>query len=675
MGEQRIEKLTKAIWRYGIGVILLIIIAFLAGKVPVLLAQPLTPTAALMAPPTPTQTPVGGGKAPDAINVTKTIQPVRLSPGEEAIVTIVLQPKPFKDCLGIAGGALDAFIIVDNSAAAGQGPGSKLEREKEIAQSLMDQLAAPYEFFDAARRPQKILSRVGILTTQRTKDGIIKINFVELSEDYTNARNTVANLESLEAGIAPRLRSGIVQVLDEFKLKARSGVSQLLFLILHDDKAFTEEAFRAADEARNAGIQIYILGVGTPKEIPPAKAERLAGGADRFLMNPSPEELRRLLIKASGGSLDLAAKDFEIVDTFNPPGAVEILPHSLTPSGELTRDGRIRWLLPEIKMQEIITLTFRVRATQKIIGQVVSNTPEMSYICCKGCLLEHISVPVPGSIIGPASGAEISVTPMPAPALTITPTPTPVITGTQIILSWRIFICLLLPLLLLPLLLYFIIKRVRSGEKETPRPTPSAPIKPTPVPVKPPEEPIPKHPVPGETRPGVEGTDEAMIKEIKAELLGYRRLRGRILTQEKGLSTPWPVEVHLVTNSEELSGLKLRDKGEEFYWHKEDGSGVQMPMATLEKALTEVLEEAKKNNKKCSLVIVWGTRPADNLELRVETEALQQRGQVVVRALYREPIDEAPQPLAYYLHLELVDKSRRDITLTPILEQNLRSSM
>lgn len=659
--------------------------------------------------PTPTTGPAGGVVL-DAVGVTKTIEPTRLLPGQEATVTITLHGEAFEECLGIPGAPLDVILIVDNSVSARAW--GRLDKAKAIAQSFMDQLSYPV-YLQWDQPP--LDSRVGIVTSNYTEQGP-QTELVELNRDFSAAR---AKVETIGADADTGLDEGLRIAHEELTRKERRQARPMVLLILHDNVPFTPEASTAAQELRRAGIDIYVLGVGRKADLDEKEVIQLAGDAKHFVFEPQPDGLFRIFVQATGGATDLAAKDYRISDDFWPPGLVEVVRGSVRGQGAnieaSIEDGKPVWRVPLIKKGETVVLSYQVRVPRTGVGGQVQLVSATGWLCCNGCFHNWAVVPDARETIDvllPTATPTATEAPVPSPTPTVTespvlgpmmtmtatptgtntpspvttqpvpaeeeafPTPIPVRVRIPILgpLSDRLLPFIPLPwrqillILAIPLLLWLLWQLLKLLRRRTPSAAPEVismppPERPVSLPTRI-QEPTPQPEPVGAAMPGPEGDDEALLQE----LLEARSWQGHIITTELGLREPWPMEVRTAIQPAEIAALALRNKGEAFYWLKEDGTALEVPVQTLEKALAQVAKS------RCPVVVVGHRQSTDNLEIAVDIfpNALKKQEEVAVRAVYQEPQEGQEQsPLKFYLHIQAVEDPIGTVAQAPILEQNL----
>jgi len=635
--------------------------------------------------PTPTSTPAGVA-VPQSLRITKTIEPSQLLPGQMATVTVTLQGVDSDKCLGAPGAPLDVIFIVDNSVSARVS--GRLDRAKAKAQSYIDQLGSPV-YLGPDQPP--LHSRVGIITSNYTEKGPQTMP-VKLDGDFTDAR---AKLGSMVADADTALESGIRTAGEELLKNHQPEARRMVLLVVHDNVPFTPEAIKEAQNLLNKGIAIYVIGVGREGDLNPDEVTKLTGSVDHYFFEPSPETLYSLFVRASGGRDDLAAKGMRITEEFTTPNLLTLVPGSVRGEGAELRteekDGHPVWRVPYLEKGQIVTLSYRVQASSaSAVGQVVLQSSAV-WLDCNGQLgtqglrpsvVGNLDVVLPTNIPTPARTTELPSTALRTP----TPTHIPLVVGIPLptmeipIVSplgrallpllpspWReILIILLIPLFIW--LLWQLLKLLRRATPPRNPPPPVVYVEPPRRPVAPPpqrlREPVAEPRPVGAATPGTEGDDEALLRE----LLSVRSWRGYIATTELGLKEPWPTQIRTLFNEADVAALGLGNKGIAFYWRKEDGTGVEIPISALEKVLAQVVGPRQP------VVVVSHIQPTDNLLTIVDVvpnEAKRQM-EVAVRAVYREPEQgQKDQPLKYFLNIRTVEQPIGLIVTAPILEQNL----
>lgn len=373
-------------------------------------ASPGAPQPEVPAPPPPTPTPQPG--VPGALAVDAKLDPTPVVPGQEAIVTITLRGQDLPECAGIPGWPLDAILYVDNSASAGSGAGSKLEQAKSLALVLVDQMAQPV-YADSESAPA--LSRFGMVSASTVVTGVMT-TISELSEDFPAAQTAVGSISS---GADVALVEGIQLAIAEMQAKARPNGRQMMLTVLHDDVPFTEDATQAAAQAQAAGIELYVIALGDKAQISPNDEAELIAGHDHVYYNPTAEDIRRLFIGATGGSVALSAKSIKLVADASSSNDVTIVSWG---QGGALEDGNPTWRLKEIGKGDTADLTLTIGIKPAAVTGAVSIATQMRYIDCSGYLRIEAGPIIRTGIESPP--VQPTDTPTPPPGEVPAPAPT-----------------------------------------------------------------------------------------------------------------------------------------------------------------------------------------------------------------------------------------------------------
>ena len=391
---------------FGVVVFLVLLCVFLLFQPS--WAQEATPT------PVPTAMPVAG-PVPNSLTISAKVDPPALIPGQEAEVIITLRGEDLAECFGVPGWPLDAIIYVDNSASAGVGLGSKLEEAKDMALVLVDQMAQVV-YADPEKPPA--YSRFGMVTASTVVTGVLT-TISELSEDIPAAQ---AAVQAIGSGADVALVEGIRLAVGELQAKVRPDSRRMMLTILHDDVPFTEDATQAAAQAQAAGIDLYIIALGDKAKISPNDEAETLVGPENVYYNPTPDDIRRLFIRATGGTPNVVARGIKVIADLAPADAVSILSWG---AGGAVEAGELVWRLPEMGRGETAELTARIgiKPTAEI-GQV-ELTADVIYVDCNGYLATEAIIPgpIPVPIQSPTP------TPLPTPTGVLSATPTATATG------------------------------------------------------------------------------------------------------------------------------------------------------------------------------------------------------------------------------------------------------
>lgn len=366
---------------------------------------------------TPTSVPaiLVASPVPYSLTISAKVDPSALIPGQEAGVIITLRGEDLAECFGVPGWPLDAIIYIDNSASAGVGLGSKLEEAKDLALVLVDQMAQVV-YTDPERPP--VHSRFGMVTASTVVTGVLT-TISELSEDIPAAQ---AAVRAIGSGADVALVEGIRLAVGELQAKVRPDSRQMMLTILHDDVPFTEDATQAAAQAQAAGIDLYIIALGDKAKISPNDEAETLVGPENIYYNPTPNDIRRLFIRATGGTPGVVVRGIKVIADLAPADAVSILSWG---AGGAVEAGKLVWRVPEIGRGETVELTARIGIKPTAEIGRVELTTDAIYVDCNGYLVTGAGIPgiIPVPIQSPTP------TPLPTPTGVPTATPTPTATG------------------------------------------------------------------------------------------------------------------------------------------------------------------------------------------------------------------------------------------------------
>lgn len=361
-------------------------------------------------PPPPLAVPV-----PGSIELGATVDPDNIVAGQEAQVTITLSGQELAQCFGGLGQAVDAVFVFDISDSAGNGaPGSNWYQTVQFTQSLFQSLAQPiYDSVTAAPRQ----SALAMISSRSGVAGPEPAVLLDLTIDYSQASQILT-------GVTPGGDSNIADGTRKAQeLLAESDPAQpnIIFLMLHDNVPLSTAAMAAAQEVREAGTQVYLisndLNITEENQIPADMAAQVTGGASQFLPNPTPEDLRLILVQASGGDADAAARKLLIRSDFTPRAVMDIVN---VLDGGVIRSGEAVWEVGRVSPNEQLPLRYTVRARADAPPGGLQLLLGAAYLDCNGYVQGQAIAQ--GAPLTPALG-DLNVTPP-------TPTPTPTPTGT-----------------------------------------------------------------------------------------------------------------------------------------------------------------------------------------------------------------------------------------------------
>lgn len=175
--------------------------------------------------------------------------------------------------------------------------------------------------------------------------------------------------------------------------------------ILHDDAVFTEDGVAAFQQARENDIEVYIISIGSIED---DNAIQATGSRDRFLQQPTSEDLRRAFLQMTGMTNPLAAAHIRVTEMITP--AENIIFRGANHDGNYDSvEGVINWQIGALTVGQTLDLNYSVH----VLGDFQFDT-QISWIDCNGFLQQDV-----------AGDSLVMITPTPLPTNLITPTPSP----------------------------------------------------------------------------------------------------------------------------------------------------------------------------------------------------------------------------------------------------------
>jgi len=419
------------------------------------------------------------GPVADSLAVRRSVNPTAISPGQEGVVELRLTGQRNDACRGIPGRPVDLMIVFDISASAGAGPGSNWDWTASLTQALMDHLAQPIYRSAVAALEQ---SQVGLISSQTGTLGPEPVLLQALTADYSLLRTQITGISP---GGDTDLAAGLRMAVEELA-QVRADRAQAVALMLHDNTAVDESTRAAVGESQAQGIPIYL--VVNSLNIPAEKQLTRAIGAEivpdeRIYLDPEPADLHGLFIAATEGDADLAAAGVQVVEQFDPAGAVQVFEvHG--PNGRI-ESGQVVWDGIEVGLGDAVELSYRLRMAPDASG-AVNVTGNLLWLDCNGYLQSSACGEPVDVEVAPTSAAPAPTDTPPSAGPTDTPSPDdtggipisePGEGGLCVFLTglipwlpeWAWWLLLLLLLLLLLALLWWLLRRRRR-----PAPPPTA---------------------------------------------------------------------------------------------------------------------------------------------------------------------------------------------------------
>ena len=308
-------------------------------------------------------------------------------------------------------------------------------------------------------------------------------------------------IDSISGGTWTTLHAGLERGRLELMGGNRNPDAAAIMIILSDGQSDWGEAVKAAQAAKDEGIRIVSVGVGS--DVDTELMIQIASSTDDYYFSPKGGDLQDIYLAiAQQIRRAIGATDIQIEHRFDTTN-IEAVPGSISQGGVLTEPGTIVWGIATLHNRSQ-TLSYRARVLG--YGSFLADVgDDVTYVFCEdqsrsfhvGPAL-NLQVPTPTPTPTPSVTPTPTSTPTPRPTPTPTVTPTPTITPTPTHVPliywpgkggfpWLPFI-ILLPLLLLALLLWLLRAR-RGGPPSRPPARPSRPSRPVRPPSKPVERP------------------------------------------------------------------------------------------------------------------------------------------------------------------------------------------
>ena len=338
-----------------------------------------TPTPEGEAPPTPTPS-----DRSCRVEGDKVAGPPRIVLGETAQVTLTLAAE-CPDTVRIIGA--DIMLVMDVS---GSMAGDKLEAAEAAALNFVTLLDVRYH-------------RVGL---------------VSFSNESTLVRSLTADIGALVAAFSTlnavgstNITAGLNTAYQHLMSEGRAEALPVIVLLSDGEHNVGAGPAGVATNARNAGVQIYAIGLGTAAS--EVTLVEVTGNADRYFYAPTPDELFPIYEEILREVLSSLAGNLIIDDEMGDD--IEYVTGSASPSG-LEQPDRLRWgrsLLPSSG----VTMTYDILPLKP--GLLPTNRRAVAdYNDGDGVRRQYV---FPEPVI------EV-ITPTPTPTNTPTATPTPTIT-------------------------------------------------------------------------------------------------------------------------------------------------------------------------------------------------------------------------------------------------------
>ncbi|MEO8083614.1 MAG: VWA domain-containing protein [Ardenticatenales bacterium] len=331
--------------------------------------------------PTPVATPTLSAGA-CAVAGGKVAGPPRIVLGATARVTLTLSAvcPPRARVTGA-----DVVLAIDRS---GSMAGAKLAAAQSAARTFAELLDVRFH-------------RLGLVAFDTTANVV-----APLSSDV------VPTIDGL-AGLAPTGSTNLAAAVDvaaaHLAAAGRPEALPVVVLLTDGRQNGPGDPLQAADAARQAGVQLYTIGLGGDVNRPTLIS--IAGRQERFFDAPTPEDLFPVYGEILRSVTSSLAGNLVIDDWFS--GDVAYVPGSAWPAA-VEVDGALRWgrtLLPESG----ITMTYEVRPLR--VGRVATNWRAVAEYADGDGARRTFTFPVPEiDVIAPTPTPTPTATPLPRPA-------------------------------------------------------------------------------------------------------------------------------------------------------------------------------------------------------------------------------------------------------------------
>lgn len=605
-------------------------------------------------PPPPSLTAVAAPQ-PASVRVEKAIEPSgQLQPGQEGRIKILLTGDLLQACYGTPGKPIDAVVLIDTSPSAGAPvPGSNLARSQDILRSLWGQMDQPV--YADVESPTPRVSRLALMTVD---PGVTNVS-INVRLPFTNTTSAIESaVSSLPNGADSGFADGINLAAKYLVEQGREDASPVLILLMHDSFFASQNTVQEAAREAASQVQVFVIGntlnIQENEQLTSALVNVLTA-SENTSINPTAEDLRRLFVRATGSSENVAARSFRIYDEFIPAGLIDIT--GIEDGGRIEAN-RVVWDVPIVETSKSVELNYRFRVRPNVSGPIQTSTGA-ACLDCNGYLHTYLSsegrpvntpVATPELEIGaPEPEVTPDATPTSTPVLGPVPGPSPGTLAQPISEStplppWLLGL-LLIPLLLI--LLWLLMRLLRRRSKSTPPAGVQRPTIPLQETVQVRQQ---QTPTGAEITPGSAPDDAALLQQLYAA----SAFTGHISTGLRGTGRS-QASARVFKSSAELSapgGLNLEAMGRMFTWQRQGQSDIEVPTSLLQKVLRERL------SSRTPMAAMWTQQPADNatLEMRIGTTPDARQITVQPRSTYRTPAAGQKASLqAYWLNLQFIN--------------------
>ncbi len=274
----------------------------------------LTPTPPL---PTPTATP---DFPACALTLDKTALPNPARIDSHIGVTLRLEG----ECPSDIGAAVDVALVIDRSQSM---CGPKLDQAQAAGQAFLDTMAFPPD-------------QTAVISFAST---------AQLHAGLTGNRIQAGNaLGGITCGGFSRIDAGLNKAFEEMSGPRRVAGHTPAVLLLTDgnpEGAYADDVRSAARRIRDAGVQLYTIGLGADADA--ALLREIATAPDHFYQSPTPDQLEAIYTRLAGELRQVPAANLNLVDVVGPD--FEIVPNSFSGAATPQVDGQtLTWTLPRL---------------------------------------------------------------------------------------------------------------------------------------------------------------------------------------------------------------------------------------------------------------------------------------------------------------------------------------
>ena len=352
------------------------------------------------------------GQVGEAVSVAKQVQPTDPNVGDEVTINLTLTGNnALCPPQVVTGAPLDVTLVIDHSGSMESiiesligpliGLRSKLYRAREAAKTLIDQLdpktdqVAVVQFDTAAQLVHPLTSR------------------------FDAVRRAI---DSISGGTSTTLHAGLERGRLELMSVNRNPNAAAIMIILSDGQSDRGEAVKAARAAKDDGIRIVSVGVGS--DVDTELMIQIANSADDYHFSPEGSDLQEIYLAiAQQIRRAIGATNVRIEHRFDI-AKIELVPGSISQGGVLTEPGTIVWDIATLhNRSQTVSYRARVRDYGSFLADVGDD---VTYISCEDQPRSfHVEPALNLQVPTPTPTPTPSVTPTPTSTPTATPTPTP----------------------------------------------------------------------------------------------------------------------------------------------------------------------------------------------------------------------------------------------------------